>query len=400
MKALNVLNREELYALVWSEAMATLGPKMGISDVGLKKRCRNLGVPTPPRGYWAKLEAGKKVKKEPLPDFYEIVRKKKKIAKSLSDLKFYKPPERDYAIEKPPAIVLATRKVLEESGLGYLYPLVHAGGGEGLTTKVGPETLPRAMWLWTELLAEAERAGLSRTSGSTFSDGTVSILLELKEKVSKYYPPPEPSRGQNKARDLLSVDGEEPTTSPKWVANGFLQFRADEVSGANCSHQWTDTALTPLEDRLQQVVDGLKQLLMRKAELAIERKQREAEWAQERKRQAAREEQERYEAGRYKRLMRHSKAMAKADSIRELAERVRVELGNNLTSHMTDWLDWAEHQAREVDPIPRIARDLANEKDPVEPTYDDKYGRTETYSAADEYLRTNYWQQRNRWGGR
>lgn len=59
MRSPRELKREELYDLVWTEALATLGPKLGISDVGLKKRCRNLGVPTPPRGYWAKLEAGK-----------------------------------------------------------------------------------------------------------------------------------------------------------------------------------------------------------------------------------------------------------------------------------------------------------------------------------------------------
>ena len=39
--------------------MRLLGPKFGLSDVGLRKFCQRLDVPAPPRGYWAKKQAGK-----------------------------------------------------------------------------------------------------------------------------------------------------------------------------------------------------------------------------------------------------------------------------------------------------------------------------------------------------
>lgn len=61
------LTREELYERVWTEPMATLAPRLGLSDVGLKKTCLRMRVPTPPRGYWAKRAAGQKVKRAPLP---------------------------------------------------------------------------------------------------------------------------------------------------------------------------------------------------------------------------------------------------------------------------------------------------------------------------------------------
>jgi len=61
------LSREELYDLVWSKPMGTIAAEMNISDVALAKRCRKLGIPTPRRGYWAKLEAGKTVIKPKLP---------------------------------------------------------------------------------------------------------------------------------------------------------------------------------------------------------------------------------------------------------------------------------------------------------------------------------------------
>ena len=40
------VNRNELYEQVWSEPVSRLAPKYGIPDVGLKKICRKLNVPT------------------------------------------------------------------------------------------------------------------------------------------------------------------------------------------------------------------------------------------------------------------------------------------------------------------------------------------------------------------
>jgi hypothetical protein len=59
-------NRETLYDEVWTQPMQKLSGKYGISDVGLAKVCRKLGVPLPGLGYWAKKSAGKPVRKRPV----------------------------------------------------------------------------------------------------------------------------------------------------------------------------------------------------------------------------------------------------------------------------------------------------------------------------------------------
>jgi hypothetical protein len=61
------ITREELYRQVWTTPMSRLGTQYGISGNGLKKICVRLNVPYPPRGYWAKLGAGKSVRQMPLP---------------------------------------------------------------------------------------------------------------------------------------------------------------------------------------------------------------------------------------------------------------------------------------------------------------------------------------------
>lgn len=57
------ITRQELYDEVWSMAVSKLAPKYNLSEVGFAKFCKRCDIPRPPRGYWAKLEAGKKVKK-------------------------------------------------------------------------------------------------------------------------------------------------------------------------------------------------------------------------------------------------------------------------------------------------------------------------------------------------
>ncbi|WP_441256164.1 hypothetical protein AB7Z32_02885 [Bradyrhizobium sp. 482_C4_N1_1] len=59
-------SRQELYDLVWATPMVKLAKEFGLSDIGLRKTCVRYQIPTPPLGYWAKLNFGKPVKKTPL----------------------------------------------------------------------------------------------------------------------------------------------------------------------------------------------------------------------------------------------------------------------------------------------------------------------------------------------
>jgi integrase len=64
---IHTFTREALYKLVWSEPTRTLSKRFGISDVGLAKVCRRANIPTPDRGYWARVTAGQECEKTHLP---------------------------------------------------------------------------------------------------------------------------------------------------------------------------------------------------------------------------------------------------------------------------------------------------------------------------------------------
>ena len=52
------VKKEELLKLVWSKPTKVLAKEFGISDVAISKKCKKLRIKKPPRGFWAKVEAG------------------------------------------------------------------------------------------------------------------------------------------------------------------------------------------------------------------------------------------------------------------------------------------------------------------------------------------------------
>ena len=61
-------DREKLYEQIWSQPVQHLAKSYGISGVALGKTCRKLCIPVPPRGYWARVQAGRTENKPCLPN--------------------------------------------------------------------------------------------------------------------------------------------------------------------------------------------------------------------------------------------------------------------------------------------------------------------------------------------
>ena len=126
------MTRQELYDLVWSKPMTHIAKEFGMSDVAIRKHCNNMDIPTPPVGYWMKLQHGKKVRKPRLPSkvyaFDEMVNLVPKEVVNLSPeaLEADRHAQEEFAElkqscqvleklpSKLPAIVKSIRKVLKE----------------------------------------------------------------------------------------------------------------------------------------------------------------------------------------------------------------------------------------------------------------------------------------------
>lgn len=60
------MTRNELYQAVWSDPVFHIARRIGISNRSLLDVCRRAEVPTPPRGYWRRIQTGQTPEKAPL----------------------------------------------------------------------------------------------------------------------------------------------------------------------------------------------------------------------------------------------------------------------------------------------------------------------------------------------
>ena len=61
------VSRHQLYDEVWAEPMTTVAKRYHVSSSFLARVCERLGVPRPPRGFWAQRAVGIKLEQPPLP---------------------------------------------------------------------------------------------------------------------------------------------------------------------------------------------------------------------------------------------------------------------------------------------------------------------------------------------
>src|SRR4030065_50408 len=67
---IEIYDREKLYEEGWKEPVLVVANRYGVSNVALAKACQKLAVPLPPRGYWARVRAGRKAPpRPPLPPY-------------------------------------------------------------------------------------------------------------------------------------------------------------------------------------------------------------------------------------------------------------------------------------------------------------------------------------------
>ena len=115
------VSREELYALVWKTPMSRLSADFGLSGNGLAKICARLDVPVPPRGYWAKKDAGKPVVAYRLPP-------QKQGGPSHADIR-PTPPVKPVPVEElqtRDVAVKAAEAVMVPEATDRLHPMVRA----------------------------------------------------------------------------------------------------------------------------------------------------------------------------------------------------------------------------------------------------------------------------------
>jgi hypothetical protein len=169
--------RNDLYELVWKESMLFLSKKYEISDVGLRKACIRMSIPTPPAGYWNKLQSGKKAVRIKLSAKYngsneitlELRKPKVGMAKTgpfYSDIlkEINLDPKLDFnvpeTLKNPDKLIIAAReKLKEKSRFSSQYIGTKISNRDTLDIRVSPGNITKSLCLMDWLIKSLRKLG-------------------------------------------------------------------------------------------------------------------------------------------------------------------------------------------------------------------------------------------------
>jgi hypothetical protein len=357
------LSREELYDRVWSEPMKTLAGRFQLSDVGLKKICTKHRIPVPPRGYWRRLETGQSPRRTALPKLANAaqvqIRVKPKEAKG--DLDDALGDSWKVAEETADPIIVsdilerphrATRAL--KAALGGQKPdkygAIHSTVTDAFLSRIHLGSKDRVLRIADAFAKACESRGFELrpgNQGSTFG-GQLRVVIEgedfefsIDERMRQ-----EPYRMTDDEIARRKRGGYVYTPAYQYVPTGELTIKIGPAFGSGLQHSWADSRSRKVEERLGDVILGMRKLAVWRAAEREKRRRKEERLAREQQRRA--ELRARIEAERkaINKLEEDARDWRQAEEIRAF-----VAARSRAAPTEKSWTAWALQQADRIDPL-------------------------------------------------
>lgn len=349
------VEREKLYEQVWSVPGSQLAVQYGISDVGLAKICRRYKIPRPPRGYWAKLRAGKPVKRTPLPNVkderYARVRMQgwpapEKAVQELAAEATSEPRRKD----PKPTENLASHPLMQAARdqLRAAEPdhdgLLRTDPQTAPDLRVSPPCVERALAVLGQLIQRWEARG-----------GQVGVGL--------LGPAGKPASGLAVGEDHVcfvlaeELDETRPVTDPAYRTGGLCMSLVGD-DHRRFRRRWADTKTQKLERLLTTLLSTVQRVLETKRTQRLDAECERRQEARVKKRRRTMAEVRSREFYWRQDLMAFARQWEDAERIRGYlaAMREAVESGRRRPQDehaFRRWMAWAEAYADSIDPTVR-----------------------------------------------
>src|SRR5579859_1720028 len=311
-----VLTRRAMYELVWSKPMTRVAEDLQISDVALKKMCDRHRVPTPPRGYWAKKQAGLPVTQTRffetsdraidriefqgvvahlVPEMKEILRKERERRSSKK-----RAPVEVIAVAEPAAdvhrVIAPTARTLRKAKPDK-DGVVAASGDDLCGITVGSLSIERVIRILDGLALHLGDRGLKLEpigQKMRVEQAPDKLFLTLTERVDRQKHVPteaelaeEDRRNRKRERDIRLGRWEYGTYErpyPEYdpVRTGILSVQIENEYVDGLRRTWGDGKIQRLENMAEDIAGGVVLYLAGLKAKRKERVRRERQWARER----------------------------------------------------------------------------------------------------------------------
>lgn len=363
--------RSEFYDLVWSKPLTHLAKDFGVPDVALHKVCRKHDIPKPPVGWWAKLAAGKKVSRPPLPKLKAgmsdtvsisgsaLRNEPESIAKSREEAlsrtsKF--DPRSD--VKENPLVSRSMAKLRKAKPTDQ--GVVHLAKSGLIDIGIAPSSIDRIELALNRIVAAAQVQGFDLAKDENrvvFTDGKISVPFRLKETVSR-------TKHEPTGKELAKEDEERKRRERTWMRNGWgaaptsglfrqwpewdyapsgkvtFEFDLFVRQSSSIRRSFKDAKIQRLENMANDIAIGLATIAAAKAEdnrNDEERKVREKEAADRRNKQ---KRIAYIEDRRMQLIPKLLDRIEKRDQLRQLATHTAEILGDSHSPRSEQFADW------------------------------------------------------------
>lgn len=369
------LTRLELYELVWSEPISQIAPRFGLSDQGLSKKCKAHKIPRPPRGYWAKVQNGYKIKKPPLKKLGDsplnIVRFNIKPVNSIrplvpehqldqAQLKFldrYSAASKVYRYDK--AISICKEQANAKKGshrLDNYGRILFPNHINNPGLKITPDTLLRACKILQKLIDLFSKFGWEFMKPSNevgmlgfaqFTHRGAELSVAVKEKVTKLT-----GESRNRYSEISNINSEMYWYSePRYGTTGELEVYVDTYL-PGLKKSWKDDKNGLVEEKFGDIAKVMSQLFEGERLAIIKREVDRLEYEKAVQERRVREQLIRAEQKRREELFAIANRHTEIVNLRKLI--TAIEQKCSKSADVEDWISWANAVAEELDPLSNI----------------------------------------------
>lgn len=365
-----------MYRIVWSTPAIQLAKEFGISDVALKKTCKRMGVPNPPRGYWAKLAAGQQTAQDPLPPVKDgqLTEFRFNVEANIKRREAWqKPIPRSKEQPLPmgnPIHLQASDGELHRLAKRALATLQKGKPEDDGRIRIKDQELPsilvsaamgdRLTKSLDALFRLLESRGITLQPHEDrwnpcllFSKGPDSLRLFIEEPLIQV-------RREPTQEDKLRPSSTWQLTSTHLA--GHLAFTLEGPRGLSGRKHWSETERKPLEDVLFAVVLRMEQLFESFEVKRVEEIERERRWAEEKRRRAEEEKVREHNDALEKIARKRARNLWKAAEwwkihqdilsfIEECENRWKDSGEGPISDDQVSWLVWAKECAEDMSPF-------------------------------------------------
>lgn len=357
-----MMTRSELYELVWTKPILQLAEELGISDRGLSKKCKRHKVPVPYRGYWAKMEAGKKARKYPLPknndeslDCIYFVKEKDSYKALEKIIDFPMPDEVLNKLDsfdihseyrKRHELITPTRKSISKKRTDrYGYALLSK---EGLSLKVTQGTLERSIELFSHIITYCNHMGwevLNRHGKTCIEIEGQKIAIRVKEKIKQVKHELTEKEKHDQKRWSHSY-------APKhdYLSTGELSIEIDQCNSYDQKSVWTEKK-NDFKEQMKDLLIALWTIAQWSYESKLIRNQEHAEYEIEAQERAKKQHLEKIAKNRINNLENTAKSWKEIQNIKAFLEDANsraTESSQENADALKQWIKWAAVKTDEM----------------------------------------------------